>query len=142
MARLAPACLCNNLRRAARMVTNYYDEMLGPTGLRVSQCTILVVLYLAGPQTINEIAEKLALDRTTLTRNLKPLARNSLLTIAPGSDQRTRVVTLTAQGEEALMRVLPLWEHAQARMVKGMGKARVAKLLTQLSEAAVLAHEN
>jgi len=142
IARLAPACVCNNLRRAARVVTNYYDEMLGPTGLRVSQCTILVVLYLAGPQTINEIAEKLALDRTTLTRNLKPLTYNGLLTIAPGSDQRTRVVTLTAQGEEALMRVLPLWEQAQAHMVKGIGKARVAKLLTQLSETTVLAQQD
>jgi len=108
----------------------------------VSQCTILVVLYLAGPQTINEIAEKLALDRTTLTRNLKPLTYNGLLTIAPGSDQRTRVVTLTAQGEEALMRVLPLWEQAQAHMVKGIGKARVAKLLTQLSETTVLAQQD
>jgi DNA-binding MarR family transcriptional regulator len=139
LAQLAPACVCNNLRRAARTVTNYYDELLESTGLRVSQLTILVILYLFGPQTINQIADKLALNRTTLARNLKPLAHKGLLTIASGSDQRSRVITLTAQGEAALLDVLPLWEQAQAHMVEGLGKAQAAKLLTQLSEVAELA---
>ena len=142
IAQLGPVCVCNNLRRAARAVTNYYDQVLGPVGLRVSQLTLLVVLYRAGPQTINEASEKLALDRTTLTRNLKPLAQNGLLTVAPGSDQRTRVVTLTTRGEEVLMRALPIWEQAQARMVAGLGEAGVANLLTRLSEVAVLAGED
>lgn len=142
IARLAATCVCNNLRRAARAVTNYYDSLLWKaSGLRVSQCTILVVLYLAGPQTINALAEQLALDRTTLTRNLKPLAQDGLLTIAAGSDQRTRVVTLTPLGEEALRRALPLWEEAQTYMVAGMGHARVATLLAQLSAAVALAHD-
>lgn len=139
IARLGPACLCNNLRRAARLVTNYYDALLEPTGLRVSQLTILVVLYRAGEQTINEMAEKLELDRTTLTRNLKPLAGKGLLTIAPGSDQRTRVAALTSEGEEVLISALPLWEQAQAHMVEGIGEANAAVLLAQLSGAAVLA---
>jgi DNA-binding MarR family transcriptional regulator len=144
LARLATACVCNNLRRASRAATNYYDGLFAQTGdlhLRVSQCTILVVLYLTGPQTINALAEKLALDRTTLTRNLKPLAQDGLLTIASGNDQRTRVVMLTAQGEEALLRVLPLWEEAQAHMIAGMGHEQVAALLAQLTYAAALAHE-
>ena len=131
IAALAATCVCNNLRRAARAVSNYYDGLLGQaseSGLRVSQCTVLVVLYLAGPQTINALAEQLALDRTTLTRNLKPLAQEGLLTIAAGRDQRTRVVTLTPRGEEILLRALPLWEEAQAHMVAGMGHAQVAAL--------------
>jgi DNA-binding MarR family transcriptional regulator len=146
IARLAASCVCNNLRRAARAATNYYDSILGQASdsddpkLRVSQVTMLVVLYLAGPQTINALAEQLALDRTTLTRNLKPLAQACLLTIAAGRDQRTRVVTLTPQGEEALLRALPLWEQAQAHMVAGMGHEQVAALLAQLSAAAALAH--
>lgn len=139
IAQLGPVCICNNLRRAARLITNYYDALFEPTGLRVSQLTILVVLYCAGIQTINEMAEKLELDRTTLTRNLKPLVHKGLLTIAPGSDQRTRVVALTAEGEEALIKALPLWEQAQAYMVEGMGEANAAALLAQLSEAATLA---
>ncbi len=141
IAQLGSACICNNLRRAARLVTNYYDKLLEPAGLRVSQATVLVVLYLGGEQTINEMAEKLELDRTTLTRNLKPLAQQGLLTIAPGSsDQRTRVVELTPDGEAALLKVLPLWEQTQSYMVEGIGKANASLLLQQLSETAALTY--
>jgi DNA-binding MarR family transcriptional regulator len=142
IARLSSACICNNLRRAARLVTNYYDKLLEPAGLRVSQATVLVVLYLGGVQTINEMAEKLELDRTTLTRNLKPLAQQGLLTIVPGSDQRTRVVSLTSEGEAALLNVLPLWEQTQSYMVEGIGEANASLLLEQLSEAAALTYSD
>ena len=142
IARLSSACICNNLRRAARLVTNYYDKLLEPSGLRVSQATVLVILYRDGVQTINEMAEKLELDRTTLTRNLKPLARQRLLTIAPGSDQRTRVVALTPEGEAALLKVLPLWEQAQSHMVEGIGEANASLLLAQLSEATALTYSD
>jgi DNA-binding MarR family transcriptional regulator len=139
IARLSSTCICNNLRRAARLVTNYYDKLLEPAGLRVSQATVLVVLYLSGEQTINQLAEQLELDRTTLTRNLKPLAQQGLLTITPGSDQRTRVVTLSPKGEAALLKVLPLWEQTQSYMVEGIGEANASLLLKQLSQAADLA---
>jgi DNA-binding MarR family transcriptional regulator len=142
VARLSSTCICNNLRRAARLVTNYYDKLLEPAGLRVSQATVLVVLYLGGVQTINEMAEKLELDRTTLTRNLKPLAHQGLLTIVPGSDQRTRVVALTHEGEAALLKVLPLWEQTQSYMVEGIGEANASLLLGQLSEAAALTYSD
>ncbi len=142
IARLGSACICNNLRRAARLVTNYYDKLLEPVGLRMSQATSLVVLYLSGAQTINEMAEKLELDRTTLTRNLRPLAHQGLLTIAPGSDQRTRVVALTPEGTAALLKLLPLWEQTQAYMVEGIGEANASLLLTQLSETAALTYSD
>jgi DNA-binding MarR family transcriptional regulator len=103
---------------------------------------VLVVLYLAGPQTINELAEIMALDRTTVGRNLRPLAQQGLLSLTSGSDQRTRVVTLTAQGKETLLRVLPQWEQAQAHMVAGMGQEKVDALLAQLSTAAAYAHDS
>jgi len=142
IARLSAACICNNLRRAARLVTNYYDKLLEPAGLRVSQATVLVVLYRDGVQTINEMAEKLELDRTTLARNLKPLAHQGLLNIVPGSDQRTRVVALTPEGEAALLKVLPLWEQTQSYMVEGIGEANASLLLAQLSEAAALTYSD
>jgi DNA-binding MarR family transcriptional regulator len=143
VARLATVCVCSNLRRASRAVTNYYDSLLGEVSeLRISQVIVLVVLYLAGPQTINELAEKMALDRTTVGRNLRPLAQQGLLSLTSGSDQRTRVVTLTAKGEETLLRVLPQWEQAQAHMISGMGQEQVDELLTKLSTATVHAHDN
>jgi DNA-binding MarR family transcriptional regulator len=142
IAQLGAMCVCSNLRRASRAVTNYYDSLLGQvSNLRVSQAIVLVVLYLAGPQTIHELAEMMALDRTTIGRNLRPLAQQGLLTLTSGNDQRTRVVTLTAQGEETLLRVVPQWEQAQAHMVAGMGQEQVAGLLTQLSTVAALTHD-
>src|ERR1051326_4276572 len=88
IAHLGKVCVCSNLRRASRAVSNYYDGLLAQVGdLRISQVIVLVVLYLAGPQTINELAEKLALDRTTLGRNLKPIRQQGFLTAAAGSDQ-------------------------------------------------------
>jgi DNA-binding MarR family transcriptional regulator len=136
---LADSCICNNLRRASRTVTNYYDAIfLEAAGLRASQATVLVMLYLAGPQNINALAEKLSLDRTTLTRNLKPLADQRLLVIGSGEDKRTKLVTLTPVGEKTLKRVLPVWEQAQAYMVTGLGRKQSDALLNQLTEAAIL----
>ncbi|MFL5800441.1 MAG: MarR family winged helix-turn-helix transcriptional regulator [Roseiflexaceae bacterium] len=140
IAQLAATCAWQNLRRAARAVTSHYDALLKQdVNLRITQVTMLVVLYLAGPQTINDMAEHLGLDRTTLTRNLKPIAHQGLLTIAPGADQRTRIVTLTAEGEQRLLQVLPLWEEAQAYMVEGIGREHFAGWIAQLSAVTSLA---
>ena len=140
--RLAQECANINLRRATRAITNFYDgRLLAACGLRATQIPQLVVLYLAGPQTINEIADRLGLDRTTLTRNLKLLETAGLLKIQPGDDQRTRTVTLTKRGNEVLLKALPVWEKAQAHVEQGMGKEKFHSLLTQLSEIAELARE-
>jgi DNA-binding MarR family transcriptional regulator len=142
IARLATMCVCSNLRRASRAVTNYYDSLLAQVSdLRVSQVIVLVVLYLAGPQTIHELAEMMALDRTTIGRNLRPLEKQGLLTLTSGSDQRTRVVTLTAQGQDTLLRVAPQWQRAQDHMVTGIGQEQVAALLAQLSTVTAQAHD-
>jgi DNA-binding MarR family transcriptional regulator len=142
IAHLAATCACQNLRRTARAVTNYYDTLFkAQTGLRSTQVTMLVVAYLAGPQTINDMAEKLELDRTTLTRNLKPLEQEGLLSVATGADQRTRVVTLSAGGEQKLLEVLPLWAEAQTRMVEGIGQERFGGWLAQLAEVSALARD-
>ncbi len=103
---------------------------------------MLVVLYLAGPQTIHELAELMVLDRTTIGRNLKPLEKQGLLTLTSGNDQRTRVVTLTAQGRETLLRVVPQWERAQDHMVTGIGQEQATAFLAQLSTVAAQAHDD
>ncbi len=142
LAHLARTCACINLRRASRAITNYYDSLfLRACGLRATQITPLVVLYLAGPQTINEVAERLGLDRTTLTRNLKLLEKAGLLKTEPGNDQRTRMVTLTNHGKNVLLKALPVWEEAQAHVVQGMGGERFGALLSQLSDIAKLTRE-
>jgi DNA-binding MarR family transcriptional regulator len=142
IAQLARTCACINLRRASRAITHYYDTLLlAAAGLRATQITPLVVLYLAGPQTVQEIAGKLMLDRTTLTRNLKLLEDGGLIRIEPGRDQRTRKVTLTKQGASALLKALPAWEEAQSHIEQGVGEADFQTLLTQLSHIAELTRE-
>ncbi len=142
IARLARTCANLNLRRATRAVSNYYDQVfLAACGLRATQIPPLVVLYMAGPRSIQEIAAKLDLDRTTLSRNLKPLEEAGLVEIAPGEDLRTRMVTLTERGREALLRVLPAWEDAQAHVVEGLSEERFSALLAQLSDIAELTRE-
>lgn len=140
--RLARSCANINLRRAAREVSNYYDSIfIQACGLRATQIPPLVVLYLAGPQSINEIAEKLEINRTTLSRNLKPLEEAGMLETAIGDDLRIRMVTLTDRGRELLLNVLPIWEKVQSRLVQGLGKGRFDTLLTELSDVIELTRE-
>ena len=139
---LAQTCACLNLRRASRSISNYYDRLfLEAVGLRSTQIAQLVVLYLAGAQTVQEIAGRLGLDRTTLTRNLKLLEKAGLLEIEPGADQRTRQAALTGRGITILLKVLPIWEEAQVEMVQGLGAKQFSTLLTQLSDLTKLTQE-
>jgi DNA-binding MarR family transcriptional regulator len=116
---VAEGCACRNLRQAARAVTQLYDQALRPSGLRVTQFTLLVAVSVSEPVPITRLADALSLDRTTLARDLKPLAERGLVEIAAGDDRRLRVVRLTSQGREAIGRAYPLWRQAQAHIVEG-----------------------
>ena len=137
----ASFCACANLRKASRAVTQLYDESLQPTGLRATQYTLLVTLSLTGSISITDLAQKMVMDRTTLTRNLTLLENQGLVSIAKGDDQRTRLVTLTKEGREAVTKALPLWEEAQTRIVSGFGRERWNTLLADLSDMVSLACE-
>ena len=129
-------CACQNLRKAARAVTQRYDEVLRPTGLRATQLPILVALGGRGPLTVNSLAEVVGSDPTTVTRNLRPLEQRGLLRTMAGEDRREHIAMLTERGKNMLARAVPLWRAAQARMARDLGKQRLARLLADL-EAAV-----
>ena len=133
-------CVCANLRMATRLVTQRYDDALRPVGLRIMQFTLLARLHAAGRLTMTELAESAALDRTTLTRNLKPLIERGYVRAVSGKDRRERLVTLTDQGREALREALPLWEQAQNGMTIGLGKEATGELLSLLNWAGRVAH--
>ncbi len=126
------ACACFNLRKATRMVTQLYDEALKPVGIRATQFMVLVGTGSAGPISVNQLADRIVMDRTTLTRNLKPLDREGLIAVRPGDDLRVREVSLTAKGRKTLGRAYPLWEGVQARLREHLGDPRVDKLLVDL----------
>ena len=127
-------CACATIRRTDRVLTQFYDEILAPSGLYVTQFTLLAALTEAAPATINRLAKILVMDRTTLTRNLEVLAKQRLVRIDEGEDRRTRLVHLTQEGEQALRRAWPLWQEAQARIEHALGRERLEGLLTDLSE--------
>lgn len=135
-------CTCFNLRKATRAVTQLFDEKLKPSGLLVTQFTILVAIASAGSGTMNDLAQGLVMDRTTLTRNLKPLERQGLISIHPGEDRRERVVSLTDAGRTALAKALPLWEEAQASAIERLGQERWSALLSGLSATTSLLRES
>lgn len=135
LSHLARNCAGINLRRASRTVTHYYDRrLLAICGLRATQVPLLIILHLEGPMAINAMAASLNLDRTTLSRNLKPLEERGLLSVAPGADQRTHIVTLTQAGADTLRMALKGWEAAQADVEQILGKTRYQSLLNDLAD--------
>ena len=134
-------CACLNLRKAARAVTQYYDGALRPSGLRATQFSILAALVAEGSATITALAQELVMDRTTLTRDLKLLGKMGLVEISPGADRRTRVARVSDRGRTAVYRAVPLWEEAQSRVVKGIGKKRWRKLVRRLERTVSLVRE-
>lgn len=132
-------CTCFNLRKAARAVTQVYDEALRPTGLRATQLALLNVVAEAGPADMKVLAKTLVMDRTTLTRNLGPLMQQGFVEVADTEDRRHRPIALTAKGRGKLSEALPLWLAVQTRMAKGLGADRWAGLLRDLDEAVHLA---
>ncbi len=127
------ACTCANLRKAARVVTQRYEAALQPTGLKATQFTVLATLTKRGDLPLTQLADALVLDRTTLTRNLKPLAGQGLITIENERDQRVRRIKLTAKGSKAFKAALPHWEKVQSKIVAGLGHKRWSGFLDDLA---------
>ncbi len=127
------ACLCMHVQRAARALARRYDAALRPAGLTGGQFSILMSLNRPQPPLLGQVAELLAMDRTTLTANLKPLHRRGLVDVVPDAqDRRGRRLVLTAAGSEALARALPAWRRAQQALGRALGKARLDDLLASL----------
>jgi DNA-binding MarR family transcriptional regulator len=101
---------------ASRAITQRYDDAIGESGIRSSQFTLLVALAQAPFVALSTIAAVLAMDRTTMTRNLTPLIREGLVQESPTEVRRVRAYALTADGKKALERAIPAWRRAQAEM--------------------------
>lgn len=124
-------CNCMNVRRASRAMTQFYDDVLKPSGLTVAQMSMLLQLDMVERVTISELAKRMRIDRTTLNRNMKPLLESELIAVAPGDDSRTRQVRMTAAGKQAVDRAWELWEEAQLSIKEYLGEEDLDKL-TQL----------
>jgi DNA-binding MarR family transcriptional regulator len=114
-------CVCFNLRKATRYVTQFYDRELRSTGLRVTQVTLLAAIRVMGPTNLKRLSEAVGMDQTTLSRNTGLLQKKGLVEMESGSDLRTRRISLTQRGHDGLQQAYPLWKAAQAEIVSKIG---------------------
>jgi DNA-binding MarR family transcriptional regulator len=115
------------IRRTARHLTREYDRVMKPTGLKLTQYSVLANLIRAGGLSITDLAERLAMDRTTLTRNLRPLEKAGWIVVRPGPDRRSRAVHITDLGRDTYEQAQPLWREAERLFRRSVGQAESAE---------------
>ncbi len=134
--KIARECPTIRARQASRALTRVYDDALRPVGVQMSQFSVLIAIA-AGTEsgaTISALANALVMDRTTLTRNLRPLERAGFLRVTRAQgDARARHVVLTHRGERIIELAYPLWEGALARVRRVLGARKLRLLNAQLS---------
>lgn len=126
-------CVCSQLRRAARKVSALYDRSLASVGLTVTQHALLVNIARAGKISKSGLAERLGMDRTTLTRDLQPLEKTGLLEAAESEDRRERMLRVSAEGRKRLRKSYACWEQTQKELTSRIGAENVEVLRKALA---------
>src|SRR5471032_3149699 len=133
----ATVSLCNGaaLRKATRRLSQLYDSVLAPCGLKLSQHSTLVHIDREGTPNMSDLAKDMVLDRSALSHNLKPLERDGFIELlADETDKRGRRVALTPAGKKKLAEYKALWNEAQMRCENAYGAAKASKLRALLAE--------
>src|SRR5258705_1508252 len=133
-------CVCNTLRMVTRVVTQLYDDCLRPSGLRVTQFSILAMIARLDEANLKQLEEELAIDQTTLTRSLVLLERDGVIERASHPDGRIKAMRLTVKGRRTLEVARPLWAQAQGKVLRELGTkawADAQRRLTRLHPVAV-----
>jgi DNA-binding MarR family transcriptional regulator len=126
-------CLCMHLQRAARAMARRFDDALRPLGLTSGQFSLLMSLNRPDAPTITSVANLLAMDRTTLTANIKPLERRGLLTVTiPEHDKRSRCLSLTDEGRRLLADAFPTWKESHREVDALIGASEADRLRDNL----------
>lgn len=127
------SCLCLHMQRAARILARRFDDALRPVGLTNGQFSLLMSLNRPEPARMVAVASLLAMDRTTLTANLKPLERRGLLTVmVDPADRRGRLLALTRSGRDILIAALPIWRATQTGIRNRLSPANPDRLCADL----------
>lgn len=134
-ASVARDCACFNLRKASRAVTQLFDDLLEPTGLRSTQFVILVAIAVYGPSSVARLAREMVMDPSTMARNLRPLETAGLVERTRSRGVRGRHVLLTETGRRALESAMPFWESAQDQFIDRFGRDTWATLAPLLGRA-------
>jgi DNA-binding MarR family transcriptional regulator len=127
-------CYCTDLRYAAQTLTEVYDRVLAPSGLKVTQYVLLrSLLQGEDEQSITDLAQRLGNDRSTIGRNVGILARDGLVSLSRGSDRREHTIRVTQKGHERYALATPLWQKSQTAVEETLGGDQLKMLRTLLS---------
>lgn len=122
--KLLANCVCTHMRTSSRLVTRVYDAFLRDTGLKASQLSVLAAIDCSQTVSIAELSKRLVMDRTTLSRNLKPLLAAQLVELGEEGWRRSKFVRITTAGQQRLAAAIPLWERAQDDILGRFGQQR------------------
>jgi DNA-binding MarR family transcriptional regulator len=129
-------CACFNVRRVARVITQFYDAEVRRHGLRPTQTPILNALQARDGWGMAELSEWLGMERTTLLRNLRPLERDGLVRSTGGDRGGHVALSITAKGRRAVVKMLPAWRSAQDKVVAILGPERWSRIILDLEKVA------
>jgi DNA-binding MarR family transcriptional regulator len=133
---IVEVCLCHHVRRTARAITRIFDDALKPLGIQASQFNILAAIAARESGSATEISRLLAMDRTTLRRNLKPLRDAGYVLVTGGAGRRPSTLILTRTGEDLFGQAVGLWQTAQSGVTQRLGAGQTGLLLQSLEGAA------
>jgi DNA-binding MarR family transcriptional regulator len=129
-------CVCFNVRRVSRLITQFFDAEVRRNGLRPTQTPILRALQAKTEWSMAELSEWLGMERTTLLRNLRPLQRDGLVRVKGGGRGSQVKLEITEKGRKAVAKMLPGWHSAQDKVVATLGKERWSMIISDLAEVA------
>ena len=129
------SCACGNLRKTTRTITQFYDKMLQSTGLRSTQCLLLLEISLNENISVTSLGNILRMDQSTVTRNVELLRKSGYIDIKKEEqDCRKKCITLTNKGLNILNAAIPIFAKAQSKIEDGIGKERIKELLKTLKD--------
>ena len=131
-------CIHARIRHAGRALGRFYDEALRPAGLSATQFTLLATLDRIGDATVAELADRVGMHRTTLTRNLRVMQRAGWIKRQPGLDRRTQILSTSRAGSERVTEALPLWRAVHRQAAGRLGERREQRLLRYLDRLIAL----
>ena len=138
----AENCVCFNLRRVTRAVTQFYDAEIRRHGIRPTQGSILASLMAKAAWNMAELSDWLGMERTTLVRNLRPLQRDGFVKVVGGGRGNRVELTITTKGRERIEKLTPAWKSAQSAAVKTLGEKRWSAILSDLETATLALNKN
>ena len=125
---IAGDCIAVRIRLLSRTISNIYDQAFRPLGVTIGQMNILVVAAKMGPMAPGDVARKLSMEKSTLSRNIERMRVQGWVNVEPGESGRTQLLSVSAKGRRLIVKALPLWRDAQAQTTSLLGQQGIRSI--------------